>query len=252
MNYTHVSYCEDYLMINNTLHIGICDDDLKAINHIATICNSYTQEHNIDIEISTFISGNEVLDYVGTAIDILFLDICLPDMTGINIKDRILNRSEFLHIVFVSNMDEYVFDAYSVKTIGYELKPCSKDCIYKYLTHVADKSCRNYILKFDDKNFDTYVDINDLLYIKASSNYSEVYTSDKEFVVVYTLKQLEDMFKEFPLIRIHRSYLVNMKTSNIIGNTIRFYNTDTVIMCSRRMLGCVKQAYANYELTREY
>lgn len=53
--------------------------------------------------------------------------------------------------------------------------------------------------------------LNDILYIEADRNYSKIFTTQKEYVLVATLKDLEDKLGNHPFLRIHRSFIVNLK-----------------------------------------
>lgn len=234
------------------IHIGICDDQASEIDRMVKYCKSYFEFKYMTFKFTIFNSGEDVFAYKGIPIDILFLDIGLPGITGIQVKDNILHRSEFAHIVFVSSFENYVFEAYSVKTIGYEIKPCTQNKVNKYLSYITQKKRTNHIIRFNAKDADTFVKVNDLYYIKGCYNYSEVFARNKHFIIVYTLKQIEEQFNWLPLVRAHRSYLVNMSTSYISGTDISFYDNDTIIKCSRRKIANVQKQYANYEFQRVY
>lgn len=234
------------------IHIGICDDQTNEIDRMVKYCKSYFEFKYMSYKFTIFNSGEDVFNYNGIPIDILFLDIGLPDITGIQVKDHILHRSEFAHIVFVSSFENYVFEAYSVKTIGYEIKPCTQNKVNKYLAYITQKKHIDNVVRFNEKDADTFVFVDDLYYIKGCHNYSEVFARDKHFIIVHTLKQIEEQFNWLPLVRPHRSYLVNMSTSYIKGTDISFYDDDTVIKCSRRKFASVKKQYANYEFQRVY
>lgn len=234
------------------INIGICDDQSNEIERIVNYCNSYFEFKYMECEFKVFNSGEEVLGYKGEPLDIIFLDIDLPGISGIQVKDGILNRTEFKHIVFVSGYDNYIFDAFSIKTIGYEIKPCTQVRINKYLSQIVQKKNSEIIIKFEENDADKFVFADDLYYLKGCNNYSEVFARDKHFIIVCTLKQIEERFDWLPLVRVHRSYLVNMATSHMKKDNIIFGDCDTVIKCSRRNFAIVKERYSNYEFRRGY
>ncbi len=84
-------------MKNITFSIAICDDNIHDVDDIKSICEKYIKllYDNISYHFITFSSGAELDHYNGDIIDLLFLDIDLPDSNGIVLKDHVLNSKLF-------------------------------------------------------------------------------------------------------------------------------------------------------------
>ena len=105
-----------------TMYIGICDDEIKCAEETRECCEKVRKELNQKFEYQMFRSGEELLIYEKD-IDILFLDIEMQGMNGIDTMKLLESRDNIKNILFVSSHPDYVFDTFGVKTRGFICKP---------------------------------------------------------------------------------------------------------------------------------
>ena len=109
------------------MRIGICDDKKNEQTQLENLCKQYFEKSGTEYELVKFQSAEEVVDYCkhakGERIDLLFLDIEMQGMSGIELKDRILKEDAVWRIVFVSHYKEKVFESFGLKTLGFVVKP---------------------------------------------------------------------------------------------------------------------------------
>lgn len=160
-------------------------------------------------------------------IDILFLDIKMPDGSGLDIFDSI--QSYQFETIFTTAHDEYAVQAFQISAMGYLLKPIDmsqliKTC-EKALYSVTKKESNIKIL-LENVRLDGihkiviphsegfYIsEISDILFIEADVNYSKFYfmNSDKTILSSKTLKEFETSLENLGFFRAHKSYLINLK-----------------------------------------
>lgn len=163
------------------IRIGICDDNQPDRDYVHRCCEEYFSERETEHEYLFFESGEEVLSYCEKEdkdrIHLLFLDVEMSGVSGIEVKDSIIHNEEIWRIVFVSSHKENVFDSFGIKTIGFVAKPYGQQEIHKWINVVLQNIKENILIKLEgaDSPQKEYVHREDLLYLKAAGNYVEAY-----------------------------------------------------------------------------
>ena len=132
------------------MKVAICDDDKIQIEIIKENVNKYGIENNIDMDIYTYVSGEQLLNYK-YIYDIVFIDIEMPDLNGLELTARLRMDGNNSDIVIVTRYDDKVRDAFFVQANDFINKPVSYDDIKLAL----DRSCRRRIL---DKRISLFKD----------------------------------------------------------------------------------------------
>lgn len=153
-------------------------------------------------------------------LDIIFMDIEMPEIDGISLAGLIRKRTR--HLVFTTAFQEYAFTSFSAMPSGYLLKPISKlnfaDCIFKITegwTNPAppkNQSDENLFLPTGNGKSER-ICIKDIIMFEPNTgtNYTKVYTENKEFEVLSTLIAIENMLRDdIRFMRISRSCLINL------------------------------------------
>ena len=151
-----------------------------------------------------------------TEIDLIFLDIEMPILSGFDLLDDLANKPQ---IIFVTGKTKYAFKAFDYDAVDYLRKPISKE---RFLNAVH-KAIINYKMKnedgFDDEDFifvksnlkKRMVFLNELRYIEALGDYVKLVTEHDALVVLSTMKAFESLLPKERFLRIHKSYIVNLE-----------------------------------------
>lgn len=108
------------------INIAICDDEQTSLNSIKKLATDFFRSQNIKINISLFSSGEELLSS-DKDIDILFLDIQMKQLNGIETAKKIRNKSYKCFLIFIMVLKEMVFQSFEVQPFDYILKPVQYD-----------------------------------------------------------------------------------------------------------------------------
>jgi two-component system LytT family response regulator len=170
--------------------------------------------------------------------DLVFLDIRMPVYSGFDVLEK-TNYKPL--VIFTTAYDEFALKAFEANSVDYLLKPIDsgrlKNAINK-LDKFSGGGKENYELQLkqlidflkqpkQDKlsvkigSKIMLVDINDILYFKASEKYVEAYTKERKYLVSKSLMEIEEEFNNSNIVKIHRSYIVNF------NNIESFEKTDT-------------------------
>lgn len=199
--------------------IAVCDDESHFRKRIREILMDYMNEKGVMYEIDEFESGK---DFVSLGIEsvkykIVFLDINMDEMDGIQTAQKIREISNDIFIVFVTAFATYTLEGYKVDAVRYILKNNVNfsELVFECMDAINTKM--NYVVKKKTFNFNEgakNVSLERLLYIESRLHKLEFYIMEDRLNQYSLYGVLNDMEKELEgndFIRIHQSYLVNMK-----------------------------------------
>lgn len=156
-------------------------------------------------------------------VDLVFLDIEMPEMTGLELLSNLTTHSP--KVIIVSAYEQYALKGYEFDVVDYLLKPVSFDRFLKSVNRVhtllqTEQENKDYIFVKSDKQLKKIM-FNDILFIESMENYVIIQTLSSKEVVYTTLKQLYESLPQSIFLQTHRSYLVNIeKVIAIDGNQL--------------------------------
>jgi len=240
------------------IHIGICDDNEKDRISLHDLCKQHFAVNQMEYTITFFGSGEEVLEYCKFAenkrIDLLFLDIEMSGIDGIEVKNRILKQDQVWRIVFVSGYKEKVFDSFGLKTLGFVIKPADSEEIGKWIQIVHTELEEEIFVELkDSQNISgKFVRLEDIEYAKADGNYTDVYLhpaygdEEKHILLLMKLGDLEKKLSDYPVLRVHKSYLINLMNVTAVDKTIKMRDLEREIPIGRVYRDIVRREYVEY------
>ena len=101
-------------------YIAICDDEIEFVSELKDLLKRYSGETGIELMIAEYRNGQELIENYDTTTDLIFLDIQMPGITGIEFAQSIPVNTL---IVFTTAYAEYALDSYEVSAIDYLVKP---------------------------------------------------------------------------------------------------------------------------------
>ena len=194
------------------IHIAICDDEKHMSDHIRAMASDFFRKKNREIQLRTFLSGEELLNDEGQ-IDILFLDIQMKGMDGLETA-RKLRAGQFRgFLIFITVLKEMVFQSFEVQAYDYLVKPVEEKQFEKTMERLfasmqnagedsllVQKGYEGRIIREDEIVFCEVIDRK--IYLNLASG---------EVVDYYErIENLETKLGSH-FFRCHRSYLINLK-----------------------------------------
>lgn len=184
--------------------------------------------------------------------DVMFLDINMPDASGLDLAGalRSLQRPPF--VVFVSAYSEYGVDAFGVKATDYLLKPVELERLKVAIETVQEnvslraRVTKNKKITCEHSGKKIYLKIDDVRYCVARDDYAYVDSLQGKLFCPKSLSSLEKDLEGYGFMRVHRSYVVNMKyVYDLInkdgGSFLRLKDVDEQIPVSRRRVSEIKK-----------
>jgi len=222
-------------MILKTL---VIDDEPLAQNIIRTYAEGV---NSIEIKgyCSDAVEAMQILEK--QSIDLIFLDINMPKLSGIEFLKTIKNPPL---VILTTAYTDYAMEGYELNVLDYLAKPFS---FARFLKAVQKAEQQFQLIQktittekpesvFIRSNKKTYqVKFSDIVYIEGLGDYIKIYTEKTHLVSNYTMKKMEELLPENDFFRIHKSHIVNMKkVISIEGNMIELPNIKLTIGDSYR------------------
>jgi two-component system, LytTR family, response regulator len=157
-------------------------------------------------------------------VDLLFLDIKMPDISGIEFFKSLTYKPE---VIFTTAYSEFAVEGFELKAIDYLLKPISFEKFITACNRVKEyadlkqaKGSRNrdyFFINVSHKLHKLFYD--DILYLEGFKDYTKVYlaSAPNPLLILHNLKYFEDLFDDTQFIRIHRSYIVSIRKLNTVS-----------------------------------
>lgn len=201
------------------MKIAICDDEIYFAGKLREILMQYLEERHIDFEIELFSSGREFVE-LGVEMlqyQIIFLDINMKQMDGIEMAKNVRAYTEESFVVFVTAYIDYSLEGYQVGASRYILKNNLnfREQIYECMDAITKKmKCflTRKIFRFQEG--EKKIRIENILYIESKLHKLEFNILEHglaTYTMYGTLNELENELEEYPFLRIHQSFLVNLK-----------------------------------------
>ena len=161
-----------------------------------------------------------------THIDLLFLDVMMPDMTGLQLLRTIHHARPT--VILISKNKSYAYDAFDYDVTDFLAKPISGERFHKAVSKAKEiyesehqpGELHDYIF-VKQESLLVKININEILHIEVLDNYIRIHTEKNNHVIRLTLKAIADKLPEKYFLRVHRSFMVRLdKISHVDENTI--------------------------------
>jgi two-component system response regulator LytT len=206
----------------------IVDDDAVSVNllqHFVTSTEGLglLQVFNNAIEAGNYIRKNE------SNIDLIFLDIEMPGMSGIELMESFKNLPP---TILISSKDKYAVKAFEHRAVNYLLKPLEYGKFLKALEPIfelyqSQKGNQLDYLFLKDGGILSKVNHREILFFESLGDYVKVHVKDKAYTVNTTMKNVEDKLKNnSQFMRVHRSYTINL-------NYLENFDSESAIVSNK-------------------
>ena len=232
------------------IRIAFVDDEPAAIEAIVVAFKQIQNDLNVTFQIDKFISSKELLDSLHVIVyDALFLDIDMPQDSGFAISAFLRKNSNNIPIVYITNRDDLMQQAFQYKVLGFVRKnylkeelPFAVECVLQEIR----KTAKRIVLISTQKNKKTKYDVavSDILYIDTQDHQTTVHLNDKTSIVTREPLNSYLVQKAFSgFIQINSSCIVNhAHIYSIEKETLILLNRE-ILYISRRRTKIVKERF---------
>ena len=233
------------------MRIVLCDDDKDVLNLLKKYLQEYFSSGRLaQPAYSEYMSGEELLNSDGR-VDIAFLDVEMPGITGITVGKRLKEKYPYAKIFILTSYSDYLDEAMRFHVFRYLSKPLEKGRLYRNMKEALYQisiDTKPILIETANESVTRYAD--EVIMVESNKHIVKVFTVDQVYESTQPMKYWETFLDVGSFYKIHRSYIVNMKF-------VRSFDSAMVKMCgadgqihwaymARRRYVDFKHAYIRY------
>ena len=209
--------------------IGICDSDTAVRAMLSDFIKRYKNETGLNIQVLAYDSGEKLLHHYPLEMDLIFLEVPLSKMNGIETARRIRLADAHVGIVFLTTVLSFVLEAYEVRASNYLLKPLRYT---RFLKEVEQARARRGQHRFFVETNDTGVYkiyTKSICYIETEGRNTKIHTETDAILSYKRMKQHQQALFEPHFVRCHAGFIVNLHYFE------KLEYSELVLICGRRV-----------------
>lgn len=197
------------------IKVAICEDSDIDRDILGEIVGFLMDDRGIDYQVDLYRNGEELVScYKNKPYDLIFLDIMMNEIDGIETGKLIRGMDGSVEIVYCTSSSDFAIAAYEVHAMGYLVKPYEPGrigAVIDYFIQKHPQEEKNYI-EVKSKRKSIIIPYKDIIHLESDNKVVYIYTTTQGAVKVYNkLDTLEKELKDERFLRCHQSYLVNMQ-----------------------------------------
>lgn len=197
------------------IKVAICEDSDIDRDILGEIVGFLMDDRGIDYQVDLYRNGEELVScYKNKPYDLIFLDIMMNEIDGIETGKLIRGMDGSVEIVYCTSSSDFAIAAYEVHAMGYLVKPYEPGrigAVIDYFIQKHPQEEKNYI-EVKSKRKSLIIPYKDIIHLESDNKVVYIYTTTQGAVKVYNkLDTLENELKDERFLRCHQSYLVNMQ-----------------------------------------
>ncbi len=226
------------------MRIAVCDDMPDELEKICSAAELYGKEHGVRFGINSYGSAETFLTAVenGMDFDIVLLDVCMPDISGIEAAQKLRSLNKKMDIVFLTTSRDYAVEAFSLSAVHYLIKPITKEQFAEAMDRIFGRdNKKNYITVRCGDEFHR-LDLNEVEFFEIRGHDLFIFKSSSEqFCLRQTMSSIREQIGENASFACcGASYIVNL-------GHIKKMNTSLITMQCGSRIPVPRRAYAQLE-----
>lgn len=229
--------------------VVICDSDKQFAAQLENQVHYFYQERKLETNVQIYTDGASMMQALGdNRIDLLFLNTRLSDMHGYSLAEYIRGheKKKNTSLIFLSDHDEDVFDAFLYQPFGYVRKQKVEEELEKNLNRLWQSNHAQRSITVRHQRTQKLIRIQDIMYVESQGHYISIHCLDGE---IYRFRgrmaEYEQLLEGCFFVHSAKSYLVNCAFVKSIGEKV-LLDDGTQIPCSKSKKGDVKKMHGIY------
>lgn len=230
------------------IKIAICDDEKIVLDEICSKVQNAFSEINCTAEIFKTHKPFDLVEHIkNSTTDVLFLDIDMPSLSGMDIAQFLIDSNAEILLVFVTSHDTLVYQSFRYHPFGFIRKSHFDEEIGAVVKSIADElQKRNEHFSFKTNEGFFKVPFEDIIYFESESNYINLHCTDNQYRFRGTITSLENELKAKGFIRTHKGFLVNQQHIFAIKGDDIELSSKELLPIGRTNRESVKKAILRY------
>lgn len=227
--------------------IAICDDEKKDSSRIENIVNTYLKTKEVPYTMYTYQSGEELMQS-GTKFDLVFLDISMQGINGIQVGKRIRDYNRRVKIIYITSYQKYFMLALNqIHAFAYLEKPVAKDKVEYQLNEIikdiqeSNQKKETIKLKVVEITEEGFIEnrikifnVKDIIYFEYINRRIKIKLENEEYYFVDCMKNVIERMRQYSFSCCHQSYLVNLERIKRINGYELFLDNQEIVPISQK------------------
>ncbi len=194
------------------IHIAICDDERDFVTYLTGLLDQYATETGVEIKVTAYYDGMELIEKYDATIDLIFLDIQMRLVNGLRAAERIRQMDEKVGIIFLTTLTQYGLEGYKYQATNYIIKPIRyarlKEEMKQWLERHRQDDSPFIVVANDAGKFKVF--LKSLRFIETFNRNLLLHTDQENIICYKKMKELETELVQHGFVRCHSGYLVNL------------------------------------------
>ena len=230
------------------MKIAICDDNMNYINIIENYIDKFKKTA---VECDAYISGEELVYAYREneeRYDVIFLDMEMEQLNGIETANHIREFDEHVIIVFVTSHTEYMRDSFKCAPFRFLVKPVAEEEFKADFYDIYKKlSKQRKVYAFTENKAKIRLFCDDIIYCESQDHWIWIRTKQQTYKICKSLNEVHEQLGKEMFCRVHKSFIINLLyIKTIKDNSAELYHCDKPIPISRSYKKAVLEEYTNF------
>lgn len=230
-------------------YAAICEDEKEILGYLRRQLQEQFKKNHFEITFSSYLNGTDLLSSIsaGEKYDLLFLDIEMPGINGIEVCRKLRSLNSDILIIFISNKEELVFQTFEVRPFRFIRKNHFQEELPQLVKDIQNefKGKTGYTLTIKEQNSSNVysLNLNDIVYIEVIGKLCKIVTTSENYTLRYKLADFEKLLSDKGFLHPHRSYLVNYRYIFSIKKDHLLLDNQMQIPLSRKRIDTIKNQF---------
>lgn len=197
------------------IKVAICEDSKMDRDILQRIIEHLLKERELSFQMDVFDSGESlVMGYSNRPCDLIFLDVFMGEIDGIEAGRKIRESDQSVEIVYCTMSKDFAIAAYEIHAMGYLLKPYEPKKIEEILDYYLQKHPQESqkFIEVKSQRKSVIIPYKDIIYMESDNKVVYIHTTNRGDIKIYhRLNALENKIRDERFLRCHQSYFVNMQ-----------------------------------------
>lgn len=232
------------------MNIAIVDDMITDCNNLTNLISNILYNKDIDYNIYSYTKVCEFLES-GLEFDAVFMDILMPDKTGMETARELRKMKSDVPIIFVTTEKSFALEGYEVQAFDYIIKPVNKE----RLTSILNRLTKNYnnprFIVIKENRHRIEIPVCNIIYAEARGHSVDIFTTNAKYTAYMSFKKFTALFANEKYFKVcNRGILINFDRVKKIIDNYFVVEGNTNLQISRSKYTEMKNEYAKYAFNK--